>query len=342
MLIDDLKKAVKDVIAKIYTEKDSKGRSLEETQELAEKAVTDFFAKKEEAAPQDKPTAEQTYDIDEIIAKIDRDYPALPTIKLTPVRREGLTVFDSKLGGVPYMPKDFEYPKGKSGDYEGMPLRLLAQLNFGELPHIADFPEKGILQFFCADADDWVYGLDFDKPTSANGFRVIYHENIITDESQLMTAEDIPETNSDEDAFPFKGEFAFDYEVGECPISEGDYHFFDSLLKYCGEVCGKELKTYRDIENAGFGKFYDKLYESRTFEQSCIGGYPFFTQDDPRGWKEDISDYNILLFQCASFYDKETKDEIMWGDMGVANFFISSEDLKKRDFSKVAYNWDCG
>ncbi|MDE5859478.1 MAG: DUF1963 domain-containing protein, partial [Oscillospiraceae bacterium] len=32
---------------------------------------------------------------------------------------------------------------------------------------------------------------------------------------------------------------------------------------------------------------------------------------------------------------------IMWGDMGVANFFISENDLKNLDFSKVAYNWDC-
>ena len=31
----------------------------------------------------------------------------------------------------------------------------------------------------------------------------------------------------------------------------------------------------------------------------------------------------------------------MWGDSGVANFFIDSEDLEKRDFSKVFYTWDC-
>jgi uncharacterized protein YwqG len=31
----------------------------------------------------------------------------------------------------------------------------------------------------------------------------------------------------------------------------------------------------------------------------------------------------------------------MFGDVGVANFFITEEDLKKKDFSKVIYNWDC-
>ena len=33
---------------------------------------------------------------------------------------------------------------------------------------------------------------------------------------------------------------------------------------------------------------------------------------------------------------------ICWGDLGVGNFFINREALKRRDFSRVLYNWDCG
>ena len=33
--------------------------------------------------------------------------------------------------------------------------------------------------------------------------------------------------------------------------------------------------------------------------------------------------------------------EIMWGDSGVCNFFISDEDLKALNFDRVLYNWDC-
>ena len=36
-----------------------------------------------------------------------------------------------------------------------------------------------------------------------------------------------------------------------------------------------------------------------------------------------------------------TPDEIIWGDCGVANFFINQKDLENCDFSKVLYNWDC-
>ena len=31
---------------------------------------------------------------------------------------------------------------------------------------------------------------------------------------------------------------------------------------------------------------------------------------------------------------------VCWGDVGIANFFISRDALKKRDFTKGAYTWD--
>ena len=32
---------------------------------------------------------------------------------------------------------------------------------------------------------------------------------------------------------------------------------------------------------------------------------------------------------------------IMFGDSGNCNFFISKEDLVKKDFSNVVYDWQC-
>ena len=34
-------------------------------------------------------------------------------------------------------------------------------------------------------------------------------------------------------------------------------------------------------------------------------------------------------------------DIVMWGDVGVANFFLKKEDLERMDFSDVFYTWDC-
>lgn len=270
-------------------------------------------------------------EIERILKKIDRQFPPKPMVELTPKRAENLSVFESKLGGVPYMPADFEYPKGKSGIFEGRPLRLLAQLNFEKLPHIENFPEKGILQFFCSDdEEDCAYGLDFDNAVSQNGFRVIYHENIIADESRLMSKESMPTFTDNLVNFPFKGEFLLEAKgVEMCPISVEDFKFEAAVEKVAKE------KGYGD-------GFWEKLYETRACEHTCIGGYPFFTQNDPRGHKEELADYDVLLFQCDSSCEDNSEDEIMWGDVGVANFFITEEDLKNRDFSRVAYNWDCG
>lgn len=284
------------------------------------------------------------YDIEEILKKIDEQFPPKPVVKLEPKRVEReLSVFESKLGGVPYMPADSDYPKGKSGIFEGRPLRLLAQLNFEKLPHIENFPQNGILQFFCSDDDeDGTYGLNFKNPIEQDGFRIIYHENIIADESRLMPKESMPTFTTDMGNFPFDGEFLLEPKGTEsCPISSGDYRFEKLLLKVLCKVSGKEYKNIYEI-GGDEEELCEKLYEMRAFEQTCIGGYPFFTQDDPRGFNEEIADYDILLFQCASFFEGDAGDEIMWGDMGVGNFFIAENDLKNLDFSKVAYNWDCG
>ena len=70
-----------------------------------------------------------------------------------------------------------------------------------------------------------------------------------------------------------------------------------------------------------------------------LGGYPYFTQSDPREMAH--SDLDTLLFQL----DSDTRGReflVCWGDLGVANFFLSKDALQRRDFSQVMYNWDCG
>lgn len=66
-----------------------------------------------------------------------------------------------------------------------------------------------------------------------------------------------------------------------------------------------------------------------------IGGYPTFTQEDPRfgGDGARLGDLTLLTV--------DTSDHIMWGDSGVAQFFMHEADAIARDFSKVVYNWDC-
>lgn len=71
--------------------------------------------------------------------------------------------------------------------------------------------------------------------------------------------------------------------------------------------------------------------------------YPFFTQYDPRdSMDEDKAEYyDTVLLQIDSYWNENNEELILWGDMGVANFFINSEALKNKDFSQVMYSWDC-
>ena len=58
------------------------------------------------------------------------------------------------------------------------------------------------------------------------------------------------------------------------------------------------------------------------------------------------SEWRALFTAMAEFqpqrkFDEANGVEMLWGDVGVCNFFIHPQDLAKRDFSKVLYNWDC-
>jgi uncharacterized protein YwqG len=74
---------------------------------------------------------------------------------------------------------------------------------------------------------------------------------------------------------------------------------------------------------------YDKAVSAQGHK---LGGYAYFTQDDPRSAEDPM----LLLFQL----DSDQPMDLMWGDTGVGHFFIRAADLLKRDFTKVWFDWD--
>lgn len=264
-----------------------------------------------------------------------KEQTAMPAYKIE-IRKDGYlpSIFESKFGGVPYWDVKKEYPVDSSGEN----MMLLAQINFTEAKLKDErLPEQGILQFFIAANDD-VYGADFDVPDFQSNFRVIYHETIDeTVTKQQVLALGIP-TSTDEslDYPPIMGEFAIS---------------LNKTIAYIGtEVCdfdkifGKVVKTVLGTDMTGQSAFnfleseeFDELCESMNDGGHWILGYPYFTQYDPR---DNSEYYDTLLLQIDSDME-DGMEYIMWGDCGVANFFMNGEALKKRDFSKVWYNWDC-
>lgn len=267
---------------------------------------------------------------EEALEKICSELKARTTIPayiITAEKRGKTELFESKFGGIPYWEPDKEYPTDENGEM----LYLLAQLNFDRLGTDAqhDLPQKGILQFFVANDD--MTGFDYDNPDEQNNFRVVYHENVnygITEDEVL--ALDIPVADEDDDIFPLDGEYSLRAVYKTEPVN-CEVYFYDELVE---EICEELLPQRQKDDFWGYltedesMKLMDMLYS----DGHKMLGYPHFTQDDPR---DDLSPYDTLLLQIDS------KDGIMWGDCGVANFFINSEDLKNLDFSKVMYNWDC-
>ena len=252
---------------------------------------------------------------------------AKPSIEMQLSPSEDLNLWQSKVGGEPYLPLTASYPV----DREGRPLKLLAQLNFSEMPAHPDFPSTGILQFFIGTDD--LYGADFDEPRLQQDFRVQYFEQVTQDLAQLHQV--FPSSsNADEVYSPLTGQYALTFNPTEQYISIEDTHFGRQILA---------VDQVFDFEEQFEGEdFYEECYAP--YADLCpanghrIGGYPFFTQSDPREFNPTIQDY-VLLLQIDS--DTDNGVDIMWGDCGVGNFFIHPNDLKNRDFSKVLYNWDC-
>lgn len=240
-------------------------------------------------------------------------------------------LFDSKFGGMPYWDMNKEYPT----DAQGVKMILLAQLNFTEAQLDDErLPKQGMLQFFIPSDDD-VFGADFDEPDSQSSFRVIYHENIDTsvtkeqiDSLQIPTSEDEYTPVCIEAAVKFIKTTA--YMSAEC--ADFDKVFRQVVLEVSATDIGSAT-AYKYLSEDDNDYLYDELCETGHW----VLGYPFFTQYDPR---EDTSYYDTLLFQMDSDMI-DGQDYVIWGDCGVGNFFINSEALAKKDFSKVMYNWDC-
>ena len=234
-------------------------------------------------------------------------------IKTQPTRK--MNLWESKVGGQPYMPKGAVWPCAP----DGRELFFLAQLNFADMPPIQPFPSKGIIQFFIYDDD--LYGMDFDDGENPDTFRVIYHSDPVQDASQLrkdfQLLRDFDELpHHPDESYPL----SFALEEGVLPMTDYRFypHFGADFFRQFGE---KEWDIQED-----FGK-------KVRADGHKVGGYAYFTQDDPRRTDDPM----LLLFQL----DSDERADLMWGDMGVGHFFIRAADLEKRDFSKVLYDWDC-
>lgn len=254
---------------------------------------------------------------------------------------------ESKFGGVPYWPVDkMPYPENKHGDK----LMLLAQVNLGDLKRDEDLPplpESGLLQFFI-DGQDPLSGMDLSGQGDSSGYRIVWHEAIdrtVSDQDVLTlgmpTSEDqgLPGNPMN----PLHAQVPISLEICEMAMSPSDGRFDIMLAKVYERAFGEPLPPSPNTRMDGDCGFWDlvsdetyHLFASAEPTHSLLG-WPAFIQTDPREqMMGGFVRYNTLLLQMSS-----EPFTAMWGDDGIANFFINSESLQRHDFSDVLFHWDC-
>lgn len=239
----------------------------------------------------------------------------MPFIRVKAQASRSTTWWESKVGGLPYLPKGVAYPTAP----DGRELFFLAQLNFADMPRLSPFPEKGILQFYIYDDD--LYGMDFDDGENPDTFRILYFPDPLADETALQTQFS---RIRDYDLLPHHPEESHPlvFEAAEELAPATDYRFWQTFgadfFQQFGEQEWDILNEFnRSVHSTGHK----------------VGGYAYFTQDDPRRPEDPM----LLLFQL----DSDEGMDLMWGDMGVGHFFIRESDLNARNFGRVLYDWDC-
>lgn len=241
----------------------------------------------------------------------------------------GLT--DSKLGGIPYLSEAGGVPE----DGNGHQLRLLAQIRLEDLPeNKLGLPEEGLLQFWVLDDARIGLETDLDQMLLSKGHRVLWYPTVEEGVTEAAVMEKYHFYMDEESYFPVQDVFGIKFTLAEESLSYSDYRFQKAFAELWNtEYPSDEIRSYEALDE----EIPDEMMDEIGGSGHKLGGYPMFTQWDPREGR--MENYEILLLQIDSF--GTGCKEIMWGDSGVGNFFITPEDLANRDFSKVLYSWDC-
>lgn len=267
-----------------------------------------------------------------------KDLPTKRYYKLSITEAE-TEIVSSKLGGCPFIPTGEKLPTSSSGNA----LYMIAQLNLSDFKGDICPLKEGILQFWLMEDD--LFGLDFDDPCNQKDFRVIYYPKV-TEHLSKDEVMSLYSSENETEYFPLENPLTTELLISGTEdsrrITPEDFKFEDSVVaEYNKLFPDNSITGLKDIIIPAMkieedDALVDELLESFD-DNHCLMGYPTFTQNDPRE-TEEYEEY-VMLFQVDSDTFGET--ELLWGDCGIGNWFIHPDDLKKGDFSKVIFNWDC-
>lgn len=239
---------------------------------------------------------------------------------------------DTFAGGAPYLSQEEGWPRHE----DGTAWHFLVQIALAEVPDLGlNLPTEGYLQFF-HHADD-LFGMSLDEPgdPSMNTRTLVRHVTDVQDQGDHIP----DEFTSDDDHFtplemPLKRvyytgalvqmePFENTLDAEEASREPEDESFIDRFMEWLNE--GGAAAPEAEAEEDESPILSQEDYEFH------LGGYPAFTQQD---FRQDLESDVLLL-------GSESGKNIMWGDMGVASFWLKPEDADAGDLSKAYIYWDC-
>lgn len=271
-----------------------------------------------------------------IIDEINQEFHK-PAISISLQRAKDLSLTQSKVSGLPYIPIGGEIPIGT----ENRQLSLLAQINCLELPENDLYPKEGILQFWFLD--EFGFGIDDDDMTNQDNFRVIYHKEIREHYSEDEVKKILHPYRVDEPLFSDDRQFKMNFKVIESYLDFMSEDFLWEFITRWNNRNELQIEYIDDLEEID-ENLPEEIWNTVGTENAKhqIGGLPKFTQEDPRINHKEYTAFETLLFQLDSqFNDEEKEWEFLLGDAGICNFFIEPERLKALDFSRVMFTMDC-
>ncbi|WBO86384.1 YwqG family protein [Hymenobacter yonginensis] len=234
---------------------------------------------------------------------------ALESIKATarPRPTPGPPSAASKFRGLPLLPLSMAYPRQQNGT----PLLLLAQINLAELPANTLLPAAGLLQFYIP-AQDW-----YDMEEAQ--VRYIGPEHLGAEYQQDFSF--LPANHDEESPINCEHDLTFEATLEYGGLDDERFALnFNGLNGYDFE------ETLPEKDKEAFSKLLSGAGHK-------IGGYAYFTQGDPHAYSKGAAEVQLLQI--------DIDEQIMFGDSGVAHFFITEEALKNREFDKAYFYWDC-
>lgn len=245
----------------------------------------------------------------------------------------------SKIGGKPWLPRDFKWPVYESDEIR--PLSFLCQINLEEAkPYDRDgvLPGKGMLYFFY-EYDAFCWGFD---PEDKGCARVFYFED-----TEGFAPMDWPADIDEDYIVP---------EMAVCFKPQPSYPYFEELEYHSTMECAwedynatlEELGVDMDEENhklLGYANIIqnEMLSEcervSRGIYCGSPSGYDDASEDEEAAIQRAAKDW-VLLLQLTTLEKDDW--EWTWGDYGMLYFYIKRQDLAARRFENAWFSLQCG